>query len=110
MPRSEIATKILHKSIFAFVEESLYVYPQIATRMGMHIRKLESGEVIRLEIQMASSSGASSATIPLGIHGGVSAGQTKRYQCWYRTTVAPPCGLGVNDFNLSNGYEVVWSP
>ena len=42
--------------------------------------------------------------------GNVLAGDTKRYQCWYRTTVNPPCGLGVNDFNASNGLEVVWIP
>ena len=68
------------------------------------------GALIRLEIRTADGSGASSTTIPLGIRGGVSAGDTKRYQCWYRTVVSPPCGLGVNDFNLSNGYEITWLP
>ena len=38
------------------------------------------------------------------------ASDTKRYQCWYRTSVNPPRGVGVNDFNLSNGYEIVWLP
>ena len=42
--------------------------------------------------------------------GNVLPGDTKRYQCWYRTSVSPPCGLGVNDFNLSNGYEITWTP
>ena len=42
--------------------------------------------------------------------GNVSAGDTKRYQCWYRNIVNPPCGLGVNDFNASNGYEIIWLP
>ena len=68
------------------------------------------GALVRLQIRTASASGASRTTIPLGARGGVSAGDTKRYQCWYRTIVNPPCGLGVNDFNLSNGYEVVWAP
>ena len=42
--------------------------------------------------------------------GGVAAGDTRRYQCWYRTPGSPPCGVGVNDFNLSNGYEITWLP
>ena len=42
--------------------------------------------------------------------GNILAGDTKRYQCWYRTTVNPPCGAGVNDFNSSNGLAVTWAP
>ena len=34
--------------------------------------------------------------------------------CWTFGTMAaiaaPPCGAGVNDFNLSNGYEIEWLP
>ena len=38
-------------------------------------------------------------------------GDTKRYQCWYRDTSGnQPCGVGVNDFNLSNGYGITWTP
>jgi formylglycine-generating enzyme required for sulfatase activity len=42
--------------------------------------------------------------------GNISAGDTKYYQCWYRTTSNPPCGSGVNDFNTSNGYAITWGP
>ena len=68
------------------------------------------GGMIRLQIRTADGAGNSSTTIAIGAKGGVSAGVTKRYQCWYRTILAPPCGAGVNDFNLSNGYEIVWAP
>ena len=66
------------------------------------------GDVVRLQFRFSDEAGTSSTTIPLGVAGGVLAGDTKRYQCWYRNRINPPCGLGVNDFNLSNGYEVVW--
>ncbi len=32
------------------------------------------------------------------------------YQWWYRDNNNPPCGLGVNDSNTSNGYQIVWIP
>ena len=68
------------------------------------------GGLIRLEIRFADGSGTSQTTIGIGAKGSVVPGDTKRYQCWYRTTVNPPCGLGVNDFNTSNGYRVTWLP
>ena len=68
------------------------------------------GGLIRLQIRTSDGAGLSSTTIALAAKGGVVAGDTKRYQCWYRTTQNPPCGLGVNDFNLSNGFEVTWIP
>lgn len=68
------------------------------------------GSLIRIQIRFADAAGTSSTTIPISVKGGVAAGDTKRYQCWYRTQVNPPCGLHVNDFNLSNGYEITWLP
>jgi hypothetical protein len=35
----------------------------------------------------------------------VSTGDTKRYQVWYRDPNGSPCGA---QFNLSNGFEIVW--
>jgi len=40
----------------------------------------------------------------------IQSGDTLRYQWWYRDTNNPPCGLGVNDSNTSNGYEITWIP
>jgi hypothetical protein len=69
------------------------------------------GELKRLQVRFASGSGISATTIGISAKAGnVLAGDTKRYQCWYRTTVNPPCGLGVNDFNASNGYSISWLP
>jgi hypothetical protein len=62
---------------------------------------------IRLQIITANSQGNSATTVNIANKGGVTAGQTKRYQLWYRDPVFSPC---LNGFNLSNGYEVVWAP
>lgn len=37
-------------------------------------------------------------------------GELLNYQCWYRTTDNPPCGLGVYDSNTTNGLSVFWLP
>ena len=68
------------------------------------------GGLVRLQIRTASAGGTSQTSVAIAAKGGVIAGDTRRYQCWYRTTQNPPCGLGVNDFNLSNGYEITWTP
>jgi len=69
------------------------------------------GAVIRLQVRFADGIGSSSTNIAIAAKGGVSPGDTKRYQCWYRdNSGAQPCGVGVNDFNLSNGYQVTWVP
>jgi len=69
------------------------------------------GALIRLQVRASDTSGASHTTLSIGAKGAVSAGDTKRYQCWYRdNSGSQPCGAGVHDFNLSNGYEVTWLP
>jgi len=69
-----------------------------------------AGSVIRLQVRSANASGESNTTLAIGTRGAVAAGDTKRYQCWYRNTTSPPCGPGVNDYNLTNGYEITWTP
>ena len=39
--------------------------------------------------------------------GNVNPGDTKNYQCWYRTTSNPPCFD--EPFNTSNGYSITWA-
>jgi hypothetical protein len=68
------------------------------------------GGVRRLQVRFADTDGSSLTTIPIGTAGGVSAGDRRYYQLWYRNIVAPPCGAGVNDFNSSNGYVITWQP
>jgi hypothetical protein len=68
------------------------------------------GGVRRLQIRFsnAGNSFTTSTTISVSAAGGVGAGQTKRYQLWYRdTSTSAPCNSG---FNLSNGLEVTWAP
>jgi len=64
------------------------------------------GGVIRLQVRFADSAGTSATNIDIGATGGVSAGDVRRYQLWYRDPGASPCN---SLFNLSNGYEIAWS-
>ncbi len=68
------------------------------------------GGIVRLQVRFADPEGSSHTTIPIGAAGGVSAGDARYYQLWYRTIDDPPCGTGVNDFNSSNGYAITWLP
>ena len=68
------------------------------------------GNELRLEVQYANELGRSRTTGPLSAAGGVVAGDTVHYQFWYRSTIDPPCGAGVYDFNTTNGYSVTWRP
>ena len=67
------------------------------------------GPVRRLEIQVADSGNAFTVTTAGSIRtgGSVSAGETRYYQYWYRDALGSPCGAL---FNLSNGYELTWTP
>ncbi len=68
------------------------------------------GQVVNLQVRLSDATGTSHTTIEIGAAGMVAPGDTRRYQCIYRTIRKPPCGLGVWDFNLSNGYEITWLP
>jgi len=68
------------------------------------------GAIRRLQVRFADGDGSSLTTIPIGAAGGVGAGDTRYYQLWYRTIDDPPCGAGVNDYNSSNGYRIIWQP
>ncbi len=63
------------------------------------------GNVVRLEVVPTNGAGDASSSLSLSVAGAVTAGQTKRYQWWYRDPVGGQCGSG---FNLSNGLEVNW--
>jgi len=66
------------------------------------------GNVVRLEVRFANSGNGftTQSTISVATKGGVSAGQTKRYQYWYRDSGTSPCS---SLFNLTNGYEITWA-
>ena len=63
------------------------------------------GGVIRLQVRFAAADGTSETNIDIAQKGGVVAGDTKHYQCWYRDPNTSPCGTA---FNLTNGYELTW--
>lgn len=69
-----------------------------------------AGSVVRLGTKIATNGVASypSATDQsVSVRGVVSAGNTRRYQGWYRNAAA---FCTASTFNLTNGYEIVWSP
>ncbi len=64
------------------------------------------GGVIRLQVRFASSAGESATNVDIAATGGVAAGDTKRYQLWYRDPLTSACGA---QFNLTNGVEITFS-
>ena len=63
------------------------------------------GSVIRLQVRTSDASGSSNTTIDIATKGGVSTGDVRRYQLWYRDPMSSPCGAG---YNLTNGVEITW--
>ncbi len=64
--------------------------------------------VIRLGVAMASASGTSNTgnfAQPISVKGGVSAGELRHYQLWYRDPAGTLCG---SSFNLTNAYSIQW--
>lgn len=81
---------------------------QVAGGQGIHFGdglRCAGGGVIRLQVRFSSAAGQSETSIDVGSAGGVSAGDIRRYQIWYRDPAGSPCGAL---FNLSNGLEIVW--
>ncbi|MCB9916433.1 MAG: VCBS repeat-containing protein [Planctomycetes bacterium] len=77
----------------------------LGTTFGDGLR-CAGGGVVRLQVRVASGTGEALTTIGLAAKGGVGAGQTKRYQWWYRDPSFSPC---LSAFNLSNGLELSWN-
>ncbi|MFT7671474.1 MAG: hypothetical protein ACI8X5_004192 [Planctomycetota bacterium] len=65
------------------------------------------GATMRLEVAQADASGFAQSTSPIASVGNVSAGDTLRYQWWFRDSPQASCGTG---FNLSNGLVLNWMP
>jgi len=67
-----------------------------------------NGSVFRLGIQSASAGGVMTRLLDipnLPLAGAVTAGSTKKFQCWYRNPAAGGAG-----FNLSNGLSATFCP
>jgi len=69
------------------------------------------GQLKRLGVRFSNSNGYSDTSgfaTPISVRAGnILAGDTKRYQLWYRNPFNSPCG---NQFNASNGYAITWAP
>lgn len=63
------------------------------------------GSVVRLGVVSPDLNGAASWGPGLGAAGGWGAGDTRRFQAWYRDP-GGPCGAG---FNLTNGWEIAFT-
>jgi hypothetical protein len=64
------------------------------------------GSVKRLGVRQADAAGHASWNSNLSVSGGWTAGDTRRFQVWYRDPTGAPCGTG---FNLSHGLERFFS-
>jgi len=64
------------------------------------------GTVLRLGIRLPDGAGTVRWGPGLGAQGGWVAGDTRRFQVWYGDRTIGPCLSG---FNLTNGYEVVFT-
>ncbi|MCB9914939.1 MAG: hypothetical protein H6828_07290 [Planctomycetes bacterium] len=62
--------------------------------------------VVRLQTVFVNASGDASTSVSISTKGGVSLGDTRYYQFWYRDPAGSACGAF---FNLTNGLEITWS-
>ena len=63
--------------------------------------------VIRLETVVPDTNGDAATSVDIASMGSVGVGETKYYQYWYRDPLSSTCGAL---FNLTNGYQVTWTP
>jgi len=63
------------------------------------------GQLRRLQVRWADSTGYAYSTWPIATLGLVMSGDTYRYQAWYRDPTGP-CGY---QFNSSNAISIIWS-
>ena len=73
------------------------------------------GTLKRLQVKLNDAAGNANTTNVISVRSAslgdpLLAGDTRYYQWWFRDNVSPPCGLGVNDANTSNGYTITWLP
>ncbi len=64
------------------------------------------GNVMRLGVGFPDGTGSVDSSMSISSAGLANAGDTLRYQFWYRDPVFSPC---LSAFNLSNGLEINWT-
>ena len=93
-------------------QPGLYFQGNNATNAGLGFAngdglRCAGGNLKRIQVRLADVNGSSSTTVNVAAQGLVLAGDTRRYQLWYRSPATSPCGT---TFNLSNGIETTWAP
>ncbi len=81
----------------------------VASGMGVAFGdglRCAGGGITRLGVRSASPAGAANWGPGLASSGAWSAGDTRRFQCWYRDPLGGPCGT---NFNLTHGVEVLFT-
>ncbi len=102
-----IATHLEPNNSGLFFQANNNLSPGVVWGNGL---RCAGGGEIRLQARISGAEGAAHTTVSISNKAGIVAGDIKRYQVWYRSLVAPPCGPGSFEFNTTNGYEIVWSP
>jgi hypothetical protein len=69
------------------------------------------GEAVRIQLTAADATGSATTSVEVSTNGQsfghvLSVGEVVRYQCWYRD-FSGVCG---STYNLTNGYELIWTP
>ena len=105
-------TVVLNSNFATPGQPGLYFQGDTAVNGGNGVQfgdglRCAGGNVIRLEIVTSDGSGAGSSSVSISSSGGVSPGQTRYYQWWFRDPNLTVCGSG---FNTSNGVEITWNP
>jgi hypothetical protein len=105
-------TVVLNSNFATPGQPGLYFQGDAAVNGGNGVQfgdglRCAGGNVIRLQIITSDGSGAGSSSVSISGAGGVSAGQTRYYQWWFRDPILTICGSG---FNTSNGVQITWNP
>ena len=64
-----------------------------------------ANNIVRLQVVQLNGSGTAVSTVNVAAVGGVSSGDTRTYQYWYRDAAGSPCSGGSN---TTNGLEILW--
>ncbi|MFT7670476.1 MAG: endonuclease I [Planctomycetota bacterium] len=89
-----------------FFEGTIAVNSGFGLTFGDGLRCV-GGSVNRLEVVVSSLFGDAFSSQSIATGSGITPGDVRHYQWWYRDSAPVPCG---NAFNLSNAIEVVWTP
>ncbi len=100
------ATNLIPSQFGLYLQGNNRLNGGLGTPFGDGLRCVGGG-LVRLQARAAGPTGQSSTSIDIAAKAGLSGGETRSYQLWYRDAFTTPCGQG---FNLTNALELVWIP